>query len=122
MDAFDVLQEFVNDVEGAYPSGRDVNDLNQDDCEVDEEKLNWPDLMVTYHHANQVLARSATFKTDICTLRKIIDRIAEKFGKSAYVEFCEDGSGLIGDKLVDDDKYIVVEFDGLGELSTILAT
>lgn len=58
--------------------------------------------------------------TDIIALRRTLDKIADKFGKYAYVEFCEDGSGFIGEKL--GGKHKVVEFDGLGELSTILET
>lgn len=59
-------------------------------------------------------------KADTVALRRILDKIAEKFGQYAYIELCEDGSGFIGDKLGGGSK--VVEFDGLGELSTILET
>lgn len=55
MNSFDVLRELVNDIEGAFPS--DYDNLDQYDSEVDEERLDWPDLMVTYHHAKNVLAR-----------------------------------------------------------------
>lgn len=53
MDAFDVLRELINDIEGAYAPSR--GDSIQDCSEVDEEKLGWPDLMITYHHAKTVL-------------------------------------------------------------------
>ena len=59
-------------------------------------------------------------KADTVALRRTLDKIAEKFGRYAYLELCEDGSGFIGDKLGGGCK--VVEFDGLGELSTILET
>ena len=59
-------------------------------------------------------------KSDTLALRRVLDKIAKKFGQYAYVELCEDGSGFIGDKLGVGIR--VVEFDGLGELSTILET
>ena len=58
--------------------------------------------------------------SDTIALRRILDKIAEKFGQYAYLQICEDGSGFIGEKLGGEHK--VVEFDGLGELSTILET
>ncbi len=62
-------------------------------------------------------------KSDTLALRRILDKIAEKFGQYAYVELCEDGSGFIGDKLGGGPCGItVVEFGGLGELATILET
>lgn len=121
MDAFDVLGEFVNDIESAYLS-------SQNDSEIDEEKLGWPDLMITYHHAKMVLSqheseekcRVTTLRRDMLATRRLLDRISEKFGQYAFVELCEDGSGFIGDKMGGGSK--VVEFDGLGELTTILET
>lgn len=59
-------------------------------------------------------------KAETCAFRRVLDKIANKFGQYAYLELCEDGSGFIGDKLGGGCK--VVEFDGLGELSTILKT
>lgn len=59
-------------------------------------------------------------KSDTLALRRILDKISAKFGQYAYLELCEDGSGFIGDKLGGGCK--VVEFDGLGELSTIMET
>jgi len=62
-------------------------------------------------------------KTETCAFRRILDKIAEKFGRYAYLELYEDGSGFIGDKLGGGPVGItVVGFDGLGELSTILET
>jgi len=62
-------------------------------------------------------------KTDICAIRRTLDKISDKFGKYACVFLCEDGSGFIGDKLGGDPRENkVVEFDGLGELATILET
>jgi hypothetical protein len=55
-------------------------------------------------------------KKYICALRRILDAVAEKFNKHAYVEIYEDGSGLIRDQI----KGILAQFDGLGELATIL--
>lgn len=49
MDAFDVLREFIEDIEGEYPS-------SQDDSGINVERLNWPDLMITYRRAKIVLA------------------------------------------------------------------
>ncbi len=57
-------------------------------------------------------------KADTCAFRRILDAIAEKFGKFAYTEIYEDGSGYICDTIKEDS--ILAEFNGLGELATIL--
>lgn len=66
-------------------------------------------------------------KTETIALRMILDKIAEKFGQYAYLELCEDGSGFIGDRMNGlvrnpKDGCKLIQFDGLGELSTILET
>lgn len=42
-----VLLEFVQDVQVAYGTGRN--------SAVDAKKMDWPDLLATYHHARQAL-------------------------------------------------------------------
>jgi hypothetical protein len=108
MDATNVLEEFVNDVEAAHGEGWSTG------------RLDWPDLVVTYHHAKAVLAKQQS-KSDICALRRTLDTVAEKFGKFAYVEIHEDGSGLVRDNPGGlKGEQILAQFDGLGELATIL--
>ena len=46
MEAVDVLREFVADVQSAYGNA-DV---------IDEDELDWPDLLVTYRNAVQTVA------------------------------------------------------------------
>ena len=43
-------------------------------------------------------------KAETVALRRVLDKIAEKFGKYAYLELCDDGSGFIGNKLGVDAK------------------
>ena len=54
-------------------------------------------------------------------IRELIDRIKENFGNDAYIELYTDGSGCIRyrQECREPDK-LLVEFDGLGELSEIL--
>ena len=52
--AHDILREFVDDVRIVY--GRDGDSL-------DEELLDWPDLVATYHKARALLGRDSTSST-----------------------------------------------------------
>jgi hypothetical protein len=108
MDAINVLEEFVDDVEAVHGEGWSTG------------RLDWPDLVVTYHHAKAVLAKNEN-RTDTCALRRTLDAVAEKFGKFAYTEIYGDGSGSIFDDVgVNGESAILAQFDGLGELATIL--
>lgn len=56
--------------------------------------------------------------------RRILDIVKEKFGDMAYLELHTDGSGYImehkGSPPKDQLVFLLAEFDGLGELATIL--
>lgn len=53
----------------------------------------------------------------IIAVRKLIDRVKEKFGEDAYLELFTDGSGFIR---VSPFGELLEEFDGLGELTEVL--
>ena len=61
---------------------------------------------------------------DILAIRRLIDRVAEKFGNnSTWLELYPDGSGDIMCLSTGTDYGIstsIAEFDGLGELAEIL--
>lgn len=70
---------------------------------------------------------------DILVIRKLIDRVKEKFGENAYLELFTDGSGYIrvfngvhladlGRNNIDEPHKLMKEFDGLGELAEILTS
>ena len=55
-------------------------------------------------------------------VRLLIDRMKEKFTDDVYLELYADGSGFIRSCQRNSSGDIVEEFDGLGELATILET